>query len=58
VPPYYETRAYVARIVRDFNKKKIAAAAAKKSAAVKKTDSKVHGAAVTHGSSAQIQASE
>jgi soluble lytic murein transglycosylase-like protein len=36
VPPYYETRAYVARIVRDFNKKKVAqqkaaAAAAKKS---------------------------
>jgi soluble lytic murein transglycosylase-like protein len=25
VPPYYETRAYVARIVRDFNKKKVAA---------------------------------
>jgi soluble lytic murein transglycosylase-like protein len=24
VPPYYETKAYVARIVRDFNKKKIA----------------------------------
>ncbi len=24
VPPYYETRAYVARIVRDFNKKKVA----------------------------------
>lgn len=24
VPPYYETRAYVARVVRDFNKKKIA----------------------------------
>jgi hypothetical protein len=24
VPPYRETRAYVARIVRDFNKKKIA----------------------------------
>jgi Transglycosylase SLT domain len=38
VPPYYETRAYVARIVKDFNKKKLAqqkaaAAAAKKSAA-------------------------
>jgi soluble lytic murein transglycosylase-like protein len=36
VPPYYETRAYVARIVRDFNKKKVAqqkaAVAAKKSA--------------------------
>ena len=41
VPPYYETRAYVARIVRDFNKKKVAqqkaaAAAAKKSAAAAK----------------------
>jgi len=35
VPPYYETHAYVARIVRDFNKKKIAeqkALAKKKSA--------------------------
>jgi hypothetical protein len=34
VPPYYETRAYVAKIVRDFNKKKAAqekAATAKKS---------------------------
>lgn len=34
VPPYYETRAYVARVVRDFNKKKTArekAAVAKKS---------------------------
>ena len=28
VPPYYETRAYVARIVRDFNKKKLAAKSA------------------------------
>jgi soluble lytic murein transglycosylase-like protein len=25
VPPYYETKAYVARIVRDFNRKKLAA---------------------------------
>ena len=33
VPPYYETRAYVARIVRDFNKKKIA----EKKATVSKT---------------------
>jgi soluble lytic murein transglycosylase-like protein len=37
VPPYHETRAYVARIVKDFNKKKLAqqkaaAAAAKKTA--------------------------
>jgi hypothetical protein len=33
VPPYYETKAYVARIVRDFNRKKVAQqkAAAKKS---------------------------
>jgi soluble lytic murein transglycosylase-like protein len=37
VPPYYETRAYVARIVRDFNKKKVAQkkAASVKTAAVK-----------------------
>src|SRR6202162_2405182 len=28
VPPYYETKAYVARIVRDFNRKKLAAQAA------------------------------
>jgi soluble lytic murein transglycosylase-like protein len=38
VPPYYETRAYVARVVRDFNKKKAAqrklSASAKSSAAV------------------------
>ncbi len=32
VPPYYETRAYVARIVRDFNRKKLAAKLAVKSA--------------------------
>lgn len=38
IPPYYETRAYVAKIVRDFNKKKAAqekAAASKKSAPLK-----------------------
>ena len=28
VPPYYETRAYVAKIVRDFNRKKLAEAKA------------------------------
>jgi soluble lytic murein transglycosylase-like protein len=32
VPPYYETKAYVARIVRDFNKKKMAAQASAKPA--------------------------
>jgi hypothetical protein len=31
VPPYYETRAYVARVVRDFNKKKVAQKAGKTS---------------------------
>jgi soluble lytic murein transglycosylase-like protein len=37
VPPYYETKAYVARIVRDFNKKKLAAKAAEKSKSAQKT---------------------
>jgi len=40
VPPYYETRAYVARIVKDFNKKKIAqgkGAATQKNVAQKKS---------------------
>jgi hypothetical protein len=39
VPPYYETRAYVARIVKDFNKKKIAQgkAAPEKNVAQKKS---------------------
>jgi Transglycosylase SLT domain len=40
VPPYYETRAYVARIVKDFNKKKIAqgkAAAPQNNVAQKKS---------------------
>jgi len=52
VPPYYETKAYVARIVRDFNKKKLAKKAAEtataktstqpagKKSAVKKSASK------------------
>ncbi len=35
VPPYYETKAYVARVVRDFNKKKLAAKAADHSTAHK-----------------------
>lgn len=43
VPPYYETRAYVASIVRDFNRKKLAqqkAAKANNAAAAKVTTSK------------------
>jgi soluble lytic murein transglycosylase-like protein len=41
VPPYYETKAYVARIVRDFNKKKVAAKAASQPVAEKNSGSKV-----------------
>jgi len=40
VPPYYETKAYVARIVRDFNQKKIAAGAVPPSSAKKTSSSK------------------
>jgi soluble lytic murein transglycosylase-like protein len=36
VPPYYETKAYVARIVRDFNRRKLAAQAATQPATQKK----------------------
>jgi soluble lytic murein transglycosylase-like protein len=43
VPPYYETKAYVARIVRDFNKKKIAEKSATQPAAQKSSASKVGG---------------
>ena len=46
VPPYYETRAYVARVVRDFNKKKVAqkkaAAASTHSLTAKATTAKAH----------------
>jgi soluble lytic murein transglycosylase-like protein len=40
VPPYYETKAYVARIVRDFNKKKLAAKTAPAPAAQKSSSNK------------------
>jgi hypothetical protein len=39
VPPYYETRAYVARVVRDFNKKKAAQEKASSASAPKATPS-------------------
>jgi hypothetical protein len=49
VPPYYETRAYVARIVRDFNRKKIAQEKAANAAAAKaSTSSKKEAAAKKH----------
>jgi Transglycosylase SLT domain len=64
VPPYYETRAYVARIVRDFNKKKIAQEKAAKAAAKETAPSKKEAlgskkdapAAKPISSSAQLQA--
>jgi soluble lytic murein transglycosylase-like protein len=57
VPPYYETRAYVARIVRDFNKKKIAqekAAAARNGS--KKTTAKSQASSAQRQGSKVIQA--
>lgn len=53
VPPYYETRAYVARIVRDFNKRKIAEqkAASKKNPATVATAKKAPLAAKTKSAS-------
>jgi hypothetical protein len=60
VPPYYETKAYVARIVRDFNKKKLAAKAAaepsaQKSSAKKSTSPRTQTGKL-QSSKAQIQA--
>jgi hypothetical protein len=55
VPPYYETRAHVARIVKDFNKKKIAqgkAAAPQNSVAQKKGRTKPGAAAKSTSKSA------
>jgi soluble lytic murein transglycosylase-like protein len=43
VPPYYETKAYVARVVRDFNKKKLAAKTASQPSAPKSSGSKSTG---------------
>ena len=60
VPPYYETKAYVARIVRDFNKKKLAAKTASQPATQKTSGSKSSGthvaAAKPHKSIPQTQA--
>jgi len=57
VPPYYETKAYVARIVRDFNKKKVAqqkAAVAKKTSP--STSPNAHATAAKLSSSRTAQA--
>jgi soluble lytic murein transglycosylase-like protein len=61
VPPYYETRAYVARIVRDFNKKKaaqqkVAAGPPAKSGTAKRMGGKTSTAAGKAQDSALVQA--
>jgi len=60
VPPYYETKAYVARIVRDFNKKKLAEKTAGQPVTQKSTVTKSTGTHVpatkSHKSSPQVQA--
>jgi soluble lytic murein transglycosylase-like protein len=59
VPPYYETKAYVARIVRDFNRKKLAAKVAAQPAqpSVPKHANSIHTPATNpHKPSPQTQA--
>ncbi|MFZ0298646.1 MAG: lytic transglycosylase domain-containing protein [Candidatus Sulfotelmatobacter sp.] len=60
VPPYHETKAYVARIVRDFNSKKLAAKTANQPTVPKLSGSKATGAPVRaakpHKSLSQTQA--
>ncbi len=63
VPPYYETRAYVARIVRDFNKKKAAQeksnTSSQRSASTQKTDIKTsHRRPATQATASTASASE
>ena len=58
VPPYYETRTYVARIVKDFNKKKIAeqkAAGAKKPRVDANQTAKAQGKPTRPSSSSKLQ---
>jgi hypothetical protein len=59
VPPYYETRAYVSRVVKDFNKKKVAqkAGTAQKAASAKVTGNDRDAAAPKAGSSTRFRRS-
>jgi membrane-bound lytic murein transglycosylase MltF len=64
VPPYYETRAYVARVVRDFNKKKTAtkktaatSTSSQKNAAEQKIGSKAGTPKKTQSATPQMRAS-
>src|ERR1017187_6542507 len=60
VPSYYGTKAYIARIVRDFNKKTLAAKATTQTGAQKNSGNKASGthtsAAKSHNSSSQPKA--
>ena len=60
IPPYYETRAYVARIVKDFNKKKLAqqkaAAVTKKTTSPRAAASKVRAVAAKKKPEGAVQA--
>ena len=58
VPPYYETRAYVARIVRDFNKKKIAQQKAAAKTTVAKTTAAKKPAGAMANSTASVAKSQ
>ena len=57
VPPYYETRAYVARVVRDFNKKKAAEEKASRQTAPSKKSSAATKTAHNSGTVTQAKAS-
>jgi hypothetical protein len=54
VPPYYETKAYVARVVKDFNKKKMAEAAAKGRTKIANTGSKPSTTAASQSADAKV----
>ncbi len=56
VPPYYETRAYVARVVRDFNKKKAAKEQAARQTAPSKKSSTHAATRTAHSSDTVTQA--
>ncbi len=56
VPPYYETRAYVARVVRDFNKKKAAKQGAPRETAPSKKSNPPVATKTSHSSGTVTQA--
>jgi hypothetical protein len=60
VPPYFETQAYISRIIRDFNRQKIAKnpALAKQSAIAGKRSASARKAAAPQGSAASSSRSQ